>query len=83
MSDMSKEAQRVQYLLSAVVKTRPEEINCDEAQELVDEYIELELSGSEIPAQLQQLKEHLEWCGCCKQVVQAIKDAISGLKHES
>ena len=78
MSGMSPEAKKVRYLLNAVISAKPEEINCDEAQELFDYYVELEMAGKQFPEELNTLRQHLEWCGCCKQVVAAIKAAMTG-----
>ena len=83
MCAMSPDAQKVKSLMLALVKTGSIELNCDEAQELFDHYVELDLSSEPIPEELRLLQDHLEWCGCCQEVVAAIKAAVAGLDEEA
>ena len=78
MTAMPAKAEQIRYLLKSIIKSEP-----DENQDLVDQYVELELAGEDCPPELEQLKEHLEWCGCCQKVLESIKAAITCPEDEA
>jgi hypothetical protein len=43
------------------------EVGCDECFELLDEYVEIELSGGDADARLPGLRAHLEGCQACRE----------------
>ena len=43
------------------------EVGCDECFELLDEYVELELSGADADSRLPGLGTHLEGCPACRE----------------
>jgi hypothetical protein len=54
-----------QILLQSVLNAESNEINCGECFEVLDQYAELILTGTD-PVQLMPLvKRHLEQCHCC------------------
>jgi hypothetical protein len=42
------------------------EITCDECFELLDEYVELELSGADAEQRIPGLRAHLQGCPACR-----------------
>ncbi len=54
-----------QSLLQTVLETEPDEIDCAECFEVLDQYVELILTELD-PTQLMPLvKQHLKNCPCC------------------
>jgi hypothetical protein len=43
------------------------EVSCDECFELLDEYVELELSGPDADARIPGMREHLQGCPACRE----------------
>lgn len=43
------------------------EVGCDECFDLLDEYVEIELSGADADARLPGLGTHLEGCQACRE----------------
>jgi hypothetical protein len=43
------------------------EIGCDECFDLIDEYVELELSGLDVDARIPGLRAHLDGCSACRE----------------
>lgn len=68
-------------LLNAILKTEPEEINCDECAELLDQYVEHSHSSDTVPQELLKIKAHLESCHCCQEVQEALEAAVQGMQE--
>jgi len=51
--------------LKRVLDTRTDEITCTECQNLVSQYVQIELETGEAAARIPQLAHHLEQCPAC------------------
>lgn len=58
--------------LKRVLDTRDEEIDCTECQDLVSQYIDLELETGEAAAHIPQLSHHLDQCPACWETYQIL-----------
>jgi hypothetical protein len=61
-----------QTLLQTILETEPDEIDCVECFEVLDQYVELILTELD-PTQLMPLvKQHLKNCPCCSHQFEAL-----------
>ena len=63
-------------LLRMVENTDDVEIGCDEAFELLDQYVELEARGEDVTDLLPLVKRHLDKCGDCREEYEALARAF-------
>jgi hypothetical protein len=54
------------------------EIGCDQCFELLDEYVELELAGSDADARVPGLRAHLEGCPACREEHESLLALAAG-----
>jgi hypothetical protein len=67
-----KEQQEIERLLGPI----GDQLSCDQCFELLDEYVELELAGSNPDAHLPCLRTHLEGCPACKQDYESLRALV-------
>ncbi len=63
-------------ILMAVSHTREEEIGCDECFELLDRFVETELSGLDAARAMPLVEDHLQKCGDCREEFEALLEAL-------
>jgi anti-sigma factor RsiW len=54
------------------------EIGCDECFELLDRYVELELSGADADAAVPGLRAHLSGCPACREEHESLRALVGG-----
>jgi hypothetical protein len=72
MSKDNDERQDIERLLGPI----GDQLSCDQCFELLDEYVELELVGSDADARLPALRTHLEGCPACKEDYESLRALI-------
>lgn len=63
-------------VVTAVSCTRDEEIDCDECFELLDSFVEMELSGLGAAEAMPLVEEHLRECDDCREEFEALLEAL-------
>jgi hypothetical protein len=61
-----------QILLESVFEAETIEMSCPECFELLDQYVELILDGTNPVEVLPMVKQHLEHCRCCTNEFEAL-----------
>jgi hypothetical protein len=51
-----------------------DEVSCDQCFELLDEYVDLELSGADADAALPGLRNHLDGCPACREEHEGLRE---------
>ena len=68
--------ERMKRIVKMIGKTRENEIPCDEAYRLLDQYAEAIISGND-PAELfPAVKHHLDLCMDCREELEALLEAL-------
>lgn len=67
-----QEAAMLSKLLQMVANTDEVEISCDELFELLDRYVEVEVSGEDAAVLLPLVKKHLDRCMDCHEEYEAL-----------
>jgi len=65
-------------LLERLLGPREHEVGCDECFELIDEYVELELSGVDAAARLPGVRAHFDGCPACREEYEALRELARG-----
>ena len=60
--------------LKRVLGPAREELQCDECFEKIDEYVELELRGSDADARIPGMQPHLEGCPACREEYESLRE---------
>lgn len=55
-----------QRMVEQLVGPTDPELSCDECFELLDAYVELELTGSDADAEMPLMRAHLRGCSACR-----------------
>lgn len=71
----------INRLVSLLVKTRNDEINCDECLAHVSEFAEARLAGKTVPEGLESVEHHLSVCGECHEEYEILKQALENIKE--
>jgi hypothetical protein len=66
----------IKGLLKRLERTRPEELSCEEAYNLIDQYADLVQSGGDAARLLPLVEHHLEMCVDCKEEFEALMQAL-------
>lgn len=53
------------------------EVTCEECFELLDEYVDLELSGADADARLPGMRAHLQGCPACHEDHESLRALVS------
>jgi anti-sigma factor RsiW len=53
------------------------EVSCDECFELLDEYVEVELTGADPDARVPEMRAHLEGCPACREDHESLRDLVA------
>jgi hypothetical protein len=54
-----------------------QELSCDECFERLDEYVELELAGTDADAEIPGLRTHLEGCAACREDHESLRALVA------
>jgi hypothetical protein len=65
-------------LLNRLLGPGEPEVTCEQCFELLDEYVELELSGEGAEEQLPGMRAHLEGCPACHEDHESLLAFVSG-----
>ena len=66
----------IKGLLKKLEITRPEELSCEEAYNLIDQYADLVQNGGDAARLLPLVEHHLEMCMDCKEEFEALMRAL-------
>ena len=64
--------------LGRLLGPKEAEIGCDECFALLDQYVELELSGEDPDAAIPGLRAHLEGCPACREEHESLRALVGG-----
>jgi hypothetical protein len=53
------------------------EVSCEACFELLDQYVDLELSGADADAQLPGMREHLAGCPACSEDHESLRELVA------
>ena len=67
---------RREQLLSRLLGPAGPEVSCEECFELLDEYVDLELSGAAADRRLPGMREHLQGCPACREDHESLRDFV-------
>jgi hypothetical protein len=56
------------------------EVTCEQCFELLDQYVELELAGTDVDAHLPGLRTHLDGCPACREDHESLRALV--IAHE-
>ena len=68
--------ERFNTWLRNIYRTQDVEISCTECFDLVSRFVELEISGRDVAAELPQVKQHLEQCRACRKEYETLRDLV-------
>ena len=57
-----------------IYETQDVEISCTECFDLVSRFVEVEISGRDVVAELPQVKQHLDQCRACREEYEILRD---------
>lgn len=72
---MNAEEPRDQLLARLLGPARPE-VTCEECFELLDEYVDLELAGTNADRRLPGMREHLQGCPACREDHDSLREFV-------
>ena len=65
-------------LLARVLGPVGSEVTCERCFELLDHYVDLEVTGADADAQLPGMRAHLEGCPACHEDHESLHDLVAG-----
>ena len=68
--------ERFNRWLRNIYETQAVEISCTECFDLISRFVELEISGRDVAAELPQVKQHLNQCRACREEYETLRDLI-------
>ena len=68
--------ERFNRWLRNIYETQDVEISCTECFDLVSRFVELEISGRDVAAEMPQVKQHLSQCRACREEYEALRDLV-------
>ena len=69
----------VKRLVRTVMRTRLDEIGCDECFEQLDRFVEMKLAGKALAEAMPLVQDHLDRCGECREEFEALVIALRAL----
>jgi hypothetical protein len=73
---LKPEPEKFRDLARFLLKTRPEEMTCDEWLDHVGEYAEALLAGGPVPPTLAEVERHMDICPECTEEFRALLAAL-------
>jgi hypothetical protein len=74
MTNHDDKRQAIEELLGPASR----EVSCDECFELLDQYVELELSGADADARIPGMRAHLDGCAACREEHDGLRALAAG-----
>jgi len=68
--------ERFNAWLRNIYRSQDVEISCTECFDLVSRFVELEVSGRDVAAELPQVNHHLEQCRACREEYETLRDLV-------
>jgi hypothetical protein len=65
-------------LVARLIGPEGPEIGCDECFEVLDRYVDLEVTGRDADAAVPGLRAHLEGCPACREEHDSLRALVSG-----
>jgi hypothetical protein len=78
---MTSSSERHNEALERLLGPTEYEVGCDECFELLDEFVELELSGLDLDRRMPGLRAHLDGCPACREEHEALRHLVSVDPH--
>jgi hypothetical protein len=72
------ERPELRQALGRLLGPKEPEVACDECFVLLDQYVELELSGKDADAAIPGLRAHLEGCPACREEHESLRALVGG-----
>ena len=72
------ERPELRQALGRLLGPKEPEIGCDECFALLDQYVELELSGEDPDTAIPGLRAHLEGCPACREEHESLSALVGG-----
>ena len=66
--------ERFETWLRNIYETHQPEISCTECFDLLSRFVEVEVSGRDVVAELPQVKQHLDQCRACREEYEILRD---------
>lgn len=73
--------ERFEQWLHKIFRTQEQEISCSECFDRVAHFVEVELSGKDAPAQMPEVRQHLDQCPACREEYETLRD-LQRLENE-
>ena len=67
---------RPQALIDRLLGPAGREVSCDECFELLDEYVELAITGEDADGRLPGMREHFQGCPACREDHESLRDFV-------
>jgi hypothetical protein len=74
---MTRSDQTRDDALERVLGPTGPEVTCDQCFELLDEYVDLELSGAGADRKLAGVRTHFEGCPACREDYESLRDLVT------
>jgi hypothetical protein len=74
---MTENRQEHSESLERLLGPTGQEVSCEQCFELLDQYVELELSGADADAEIPGLRAHLEGCSACGQDHESLRALVA------
>jgi hypothetical protein len=71
----------IKKLIKAALKSRPDEIGCDDCFDELHEFAEIKLEGKSPEEAMPLVQDHLERCGECREEFEALLEAMKNIKN--
>ena len=68
---------RHEELLARLLGPEGPEVSCEECFELLDQYVDVELTGADADARLPGMREHLQGCGACREDHESLRALVA------
>jgi anti-sigma factor RsiW len=59
------------------------EVSCEECFELLDQYVDLELTGADVDARLPGMRAHLEGCPACREDHESLRELVAAADRKT
>jgi hypothetical protein len=68
--------QQVSNLIELAVTTKSDSLGCDGCLELIDQFAQIQLDGTEVLDAMDAVRVHLEQCKCCQDEYESLMIAL-------
>lgn len=81
MNKTKLEIVQVRQLVVEVLRTHPDELDCEQCLDQVDRFVEMTLAGCNAAEAMPLLQYHLEQCHCCREEFEALLTVLRFLQQ--